>query len=134
MRAAFDVLATADLVVAPQQASGPAQGGEVTCTGPAAHCGQAEEGGNRGHGSAHICWFETGAVMQRTHLQGLSSKCWRNRGHIARLAQRGQHHAIDRAADMDGMVAAEVMRKRHQPGFECFEGDGAIGSQQHGLA
>ena len=75
MRAAFDVLATADLVVAPQQASGPAQGGEVTCTGPAAHCGQAEEGGNRGHGSAHICWFETGAVMQRTHLQGLSSKC-----------------------------------------------------------
>ena len=73
---AFDVLtATADLVVAPQQASGPAQGGEVTCTGPAAHCGQAEEGGNRGHGSAHICWFETGAVMQRTHLQGLSSKC-----------------------------------------------------------
>ena len=72
--------------------------------------------------------------MQRTHLQGLSSKCWRNRGHIARLAQRGQHHAIDRAADTDGMVAAEVMRKRHQPGFERFEGDGAIGSQQHRIA
>lgn len=50
------------------------------------------------------------------------------------LAQRGQHNAVDRAADVDSMVSAQVVRQSHQSGFECFEGDGAIGSQQHGIA
>ena len=84
-------------------------------------------------GLDRICRFKTGAVMQCSHLQNLGAQ-GRGDWQTDWLAQRSQHNAVNCSADVDGVVAAQVVRQSHQSGFECFEGDGAIGSQQHGIA